>query len=228
MDQLAPKSKTFQDSLYEKAARNQSLVKALFDISYSILISIVVLTTISAFRDQEVFNYFLVKRAIFGRLALVVLLITLTPGILGRFNIQIKAIRIITLFRRRLGILVFLLAFTHASLMFLPKIVKIEPFLIPPPTFQIFGILALTILSFMFLTSNNFSVRRLGPWWKRLHRLVYVALLFILLHTALQRTSIWSISAGVFFALEISSLIYAYLKGGSFNNPTLKQTPKTP
>lgn len=224
MDQPAPKPKTFQDSLYEAAARNQSLIKTLLDVLYCILIAIVISSVFSAFRGQEIFNYFVVKRVLFGRLALIVLLIVLTPGILGRFNIQFKVTRIITLFRRRLGILVFLLAFTHASLMYLPRFVQIEPWVIPPPTFQIMGTLAATILFFMFLTSNNFSVKKLGPWWKRLHRLVYVVLLLILLHTALQRTSIWSILAGIFFVLEASSLAYAYFRGGSFNNPEIKKT----
>jgi len=222
MDPQQARPKTFQDILYESAARNRPFVLIFTNVLYLILLGIIVFSTASAYGDQKLFNFFEVNRAWFGRAALLVLLTVITPGILGRFDIQIKLSRIITLYRRRLGILVFLLTFTHGHLVSLPKLVGLEPFKFPYPLFQMFGLYALTILFLMFVTSNNFSVRRLGKWWKRLHRVVYVALLFILLHTALQRTSIWSILAGVFFLLEVTSLAYAYTKGRSFDNPKLK------
>jgi len=218
------KQKTWQDSLYEQAARNKPAVLFLTNLLYVLLLAVIVITGYSISSDQEIYNYYALKRAWFGRAALLVILVVITPGILGRFNIQIKISRVITLYRRRLGILVFMLAFTHAHLISLPKLAGIEPFVIPPPLFQSFGLSALLILSIMFLTSNNFSVRRLGKWWKYVHRLVYIALLLILLHTSLQRVSIWSILAVVFFVLEIISLVFAYIKGGSFNNPELKKT----
>ena len=216
------KPKTWQDTLYEGAARNKPFLLIFTNILYLMLIGIIVFSTVSAYGDQKLFNFFEVNRAWFGRAALLVLLVVITPGILGRFNIQIKLTRIITLYRRRLGILVFSLAFTHYHLISLPRLTGFEPLKFPYPLFQMFGFYALAILFFMFITSNNFSVRRLGKWWKRLHRVVYMALLFILLHTALQRTSIWSILAGVFLVLEVTSLAYAYIKGRSFNNPKLK------
>lgn len=228
MEKFRARQKTFQDTLYEGAARSKPLVIFFTNTFYLLLLGIILLTTYSAYTDQKIFNFFIVNRAWFGRLALLFLLIVITPGILGRFNIQIKATRAITLYRRRLGILVFLIAFTHYHLVSLPKLVGLEPFQFPFPLFQMFGFYALVILFLMFVTSNNLSVKRLGKWWKRFHRLVYIALLFILLHTALQRTSIWSILAGIFFVLEIISLAYAYLKGGSFDNPSLKQNPKAP
>jgi DMSO/TMAO reductase YedYZ heme-binding membrane subunit len=64
----------------------------------------------------------------------------------------------------------------------------------------------------MFLTSNNLSVKRLGKWWKRLHRVVYIVVWLLVLHTGLQRISVWTYFIGVFAVLEIGSLIYNYLK----------------
>ena len=226
MDQDSEKQvvqKNWQDKAYLSAARNKSTVLLITNVLYIALIGIIIATTYSIYNDQEFYNFFAKNRAWFGRIGLLVLLIVITPGILGRFNIQIKVTRIITLYRRRLGILVFLLGFTHAHIVSLPKVAGTEPNILP--LFQRIGITALMILFVMFLTSNNFSVRKLGKWWKRIHRLIYVVVLLILIHTLMQRVSIWSVLAGIFFVLEISSLAYAFIKGGGFNNPALK-TPK--
>ena len=224
MDQESEKhavQKNWQDAAYISSAKNKSSFLLVTNIIYLLLIGIIIGTTYSIYNNQEFYNSFAINRAWFGRISLLVLLIVITPGILGRFNIQIRISRILTLYRRRLGILVFLLGFTHYHIISLPKLVGTEPNVLPP--FQIFGLTALVILFVMFLTSNNFSQRRLGKWWKRLHRLIYVVVLLILIHTLMQRVSIWSILAGIFFVLEISSLAYAYIKGGGFNNPALKK-----
>jgi len=214
--------KTWQDRAFSWAAVNKPLVLLVTNIMYLVLIGIILATTYSIYKDQEIYNFFAVNRAWFGRLALLVLLIVITPGIIGRFGIDIKISRIVTLYRRRLGILVFLLAFTHFHIISLPRQAGIESLTIP--LFQAFGIATLLLITLLFLTSNNFSVKRLGSWWKRLHRFVYVILLLILFHTALQRISIWSILAGIFFTMELVSFAYAYIKGGSFFN---KPQPKS-
>lgn len=145
----------------------------------------------------------------FGKAALTLLGIVVLPGILGRFDIQIPITRVITLFRRQLGILTFLLAFTHYQhVRFAPKGLKFDLAL-----FEVFGILALSLMALLFLTSNNLSVAKMGKWWKRLHRLIYVILWLVVLHTALQ-SSKWTALIGVFAALEIISLGYSYLKKG--------------
>jgi len=224
MDQDSEKhvvQKNWQDAAYLLAARKKPAVLLITNVLYIALIGIIIAATYSINNDQEFYNFFAEKRAWFGRISLLVLLVVITPGIIGRFNIQIKVSRILTLYRRRLGILVFMLAFTHFHIIGLPKMAGIEPNILP--LFQRMGLIALMILLVLFLTSNNFSERRLGRWWKRLHRLIYVVVLLILLHTLMQRVSIWSILAGIFFVLEIISLAYAYLKGGGFGNPALKR-----
>jgi methionine sulfoxide reductase heme-binding subunit len=47
------------------------------------------------------------------------------------------------------------------------------------------GLTAISILALMALTSNKWAMRLMKKWWKRLHRLVYVAALLVVLHTIL-------------------------------------------
>lgn len=54
------------------------------------------------------------------------------------------------------------------------------------------GFLAWIILFFLAITSNDYSVRRLGRRWKILHRLVYPALLLAICHVIWQVRSDWS------------------------------------
>jgi len=50
--------------------------------------------------------------------------------------------------------------------------------------------------------------KKLGKWWKRLHRLTYLAMFGIFGHVALQ-TSKWAVVIGVFVLLEaISWFVY--------------------
>ena len=49
--------------------------------------------------------------------------------------------------------------------------------------FTILGAVAFLILTAMAITSNNASARILGRNWKRLHYLIYVALILIIIHS---------------------------------------------
>lgn len=144
-----------------------------------------------------------------GRIALILLAIVALPGILGRFRIEIPITRVITLFRRQLGITTFLIAYGHYSFVRgIAYIAKIIPFKLPLPIFEAVALWAFMILFVMFLTSNSFSVKKMGKWWKRLHRFVYVAMWLLVLHTILQRISIWSVLIFIFALLEAASWIY--------------------
>jgi len=164
----------------------------------------------------------------FGRAAITLLGIVVLPGILGRFGIEIKITRLITVFRRQLGILVFVLAFSHYHLVRgMPKIIGLFP-LFSFAVFEYFGIAALTLLFFMFLTSNNWSVKKLGKKWKILHRVVYVVLWLLVLHTALQRISIWSLWIFAFAVLEVSSLAYGFFRNSKTQKTDTSQSkPKS-
>ena len=177
------------------------------------IILYVILGTFSIITDNNFALNFALLGKKFGQLSLLLLGLVVTPGILGRFGIEIKLTRIITLFRRQLGITVFLLAFTHYHFVRgLPRLQGVIPFKLPLPLFETVGMLALFILFLLFLTSNNFSKKKLGKWWKILHRFVYLAIWSLVFHTGLQRISIWTFFIFTFAVLEILSFVYSWSK----------------
>lgn len=62
--------------------------------------------------------------------------------------------------------------------------------------YLIFGMLAFVILILLAVTSNRFSIRRLGRNWLRLHKLIYVAAVLACLHWlwALKLWTSWPLS----------------------------------
>jgi len=147
-----------------------------------------------------------------GQIAIVTYTLTTIPGIARRFGKFYKPVSILMIFRRYIGITTFMLAFIHASIERLFWFLKGQMGLIPDETFQIAGFCALIILLSLFLTSNDWSVKRLGKWWDRLHKLTYVAAWLIFAHVALQRLSVWSVLAGVTCIAVLVSHIYAARK----------------
>jgi sulfoxide reductase heme-binding subunit YedZ len=137
----------------------------------------------------------------FGRAALMVYMLTLVPGICRRLRVRHRVISLLTLYRRQLGIAMYILALLHAALF--------VQFTLAIPTFKLFGLLALITLTPLFLTANTYAVRKLKYNWKRLHQLTYVALGFIVLHTALNRWSSFAGAALVTLALLCTSFVVA-------------------
>lgn len=201
----------WQVKVYKSIASKPVFVKRIFLFIY-ILILIFLGFAIYVISTGSTLEALIYQTGVWaGRTAISILAFVVLPGILGRFRIEIPITRIITAYRRQFGILVFLLAFSHASIVrMIPKLLGILP-IFPLILFETFGLLALSILSFMFLTSNNFSVKKLGKNWKRLHRFIYVVLWLLALHTGLQRISIWSALIFSFASLEIISLIYDFM-----------------
>jgi DMSO/TMAO reductase YedYZ heme-binding membrane subunit len=71
----------------------------------------------------------------------------------------------------------------------------------------------------MFLTSNDLSKKAMGKLWKKLHRFVYLVLWLLVLHTALQRISIWTFLIAFVAILEIASWVYHLSKKSSPSSP---------
>jgi sulfoxide reductase heme-binding subunit YedZ len=68
------------------------------------------------------------------------------------------------------------------------------------------------IMLFLSLTSNNLSVKILGPiYWKRLHQLVYLVSLGAVTHFLLL-TKAWQIEPMIYFIILIGLLGYRALK----------------
>ena len=166
--------------------------------------------------DAMVFWYELGRRL--GQVALFLYLITLIPGILTRLQFQPLIGAMLMPFRRHFGILMFLAALLHSGLTttLLAMVTGQIPVLMQP---HLMGVIALLILLPLWLTSNDTSQQKLGKGWKMLHRLTYLALLFIFLHVSAMRTS-WMILTGSVLLLEVASWIKVWLKQRSAQPPT--------
>ena len=116
-----------------------------------------------------------------GQGALILLLVTLSMTPLQRLTDWGGWIAV----RRQLGLWCFTYALLHLSAyaVFLLG-ADIEQLLIDlrKRPYIIVGALTFTGLTVLAVTSNRFSIRRLGARWKRLHRLIYVILLLALVH----------------------------------------------
>lgn len=200
---------SLQETIFQVASKEKLTIYRLFLVVYAIILTALVWGSVAIIRNIPSSLWFYGMGVWFGRAAVAILAFSLIPGILGRLNIQIKVTRVITFYRRQLGITTFLLSVTHGML--LRNVARFALGWYPlsrAPIFEFFGTLGLSLLFLLFITSNDTSVRRLGPWWKRLHKLVYAIVLLILFHTVLQRISIWSVMIGVVAILEVVSLLW--------------------
>ncbi|MCZ4089559.1 protein-methionine-sulfoxide reductase heme-binding subunit MsrQ [Sinorhizobium psoraleae] len=91
-------------------------------------------------------------------------------------------------YRRALGLLAFYYVLMHfLAYMVLDQTLRIQPIIadIARRPFITIGMAALAMLLPLALTSNNWSIRRLGPRWNKLHRLAYVIAAAGALHFAM-------------------------------------------
>ena len=106
--------------------------------------------------------------------------------------------------RRYFGVAAFAYALPHlvAYLWKLASVAKIIEEGMQPGMWT--GWIALIIFLALAVTSNNFSTRKLGPRWKTLHRLVYLAAILTFVHWLLVAFNPTSglVHAGVLIALE--------------------------
>jgi len=127
-----------------------------------------------------------------GTLAFGSYVLTLLPGMIKRlkYAVLMPIMSILLPFRRQFGVLMFITAFVHQYFTTtLPYLVLIDfnfsKFTPQLLTHQIVGFLAWWLLLPLWLTSNDLAVKKLGKWWKRIHRLTYVAIFLIMAHVAL-------------------------------------------
>jgi sulfoxide reductase heme-binding subunit YedZ len=70
-----------------------------------------------------------------------------------------------------------------------------------------FGMAGLVMLLALAVTSNNFSIKRLGKKWIWLHRLVYIIAACGALHFALS-TKVLSLEQYIYIGLLIAMILY--------------------
>lgn len=198
--------------LFAVCVKNRSRIIFVFKILYLLLLTFLFIGGWSIYtNDANAFNYYQLA-LVAARTAIIVYILTTIPGITKRFGLSHRLIQIIMLFRRYLGITVFLLVLIHfwfvrGIALFFQKVV-----ILPRPLFETFGMLSYMLLFFMFVTSNDFSVKRLGIWWYYIHKVTFVIVWLIFLHVALQRFSIWTVLIGLTALFQVTSHLYSFIK----------------
>lgn len=123
-----------------------------------------------------------------GEFALYCLLLNLLIGVLISFSFKFpKYLRFLVTNRRYLGVTTFVYLIFHVLLYFTMESFESQAYTqLFTKLYLIFALIAWLILLVLAVTSNNFSVRKLGgKRWKNLHRLVYVACILITAHVLL-------------------------------------------
>lgn len=149
---------------------------------------------------------------LFGKLSVYAFLLTTFPGILGRFKLRHPLITLGMMFRRETGIASFFLSVNHVLLAFVIPAITFHLSLFDLLTFEIFGLGALLLLTILYTTSNDFMIKKLGVWWKRLHRTVYLIYWLIFAHIILQGVTTTGILVGIAGTMEIISVVYRQLR----------------
>lgn len=151
-----------------------------------------------------------------GEFAIIMLWIVSLAGILKRFQVKglLQDLQIILMkSRRRIGITMFTLGLIHAS--WVRIFLYIQLHYIPTQlsdfnVFELCGILGLTLLFPLFITSNSYSVRILKKNWNRIHYLIYGTMWLIAIHVSLQGELKWAIPTYIIAILQILSRINEY------------------
>lgn len=146
-----------------------------------------------------------------GKVAILLYCFTLIPGIARRFVIKNKLISILMIYRRYIGLAMFFTVLMHFWFMRgVDWFFRGIPF--APALFELFGITGGIILLCMAVTSNDWSTKRLGVWWGRIHSITYVLVWIIFLHVALQTLNEWAVLLGLTGTAVIISRLYSRLK----------------
>jgi len=143
-----------------------------------------------------------------GDLALQLLIVTLAITPLGLWFPRRAPVRWLKSRRRHLGVASFAYCLLH-TLIYVERRPDLDYILEQAQTIAMWtGWLALVFMAILALTSNNYSVRRLGRVWKRIHRLAYAAAALTLLHWILSAfdPATAYVYLGVLVAIELARL----------------------
>ena len=129
----------------------------------------------------------------FGLIALRLLAANLIWGALIALDLMPKASRRYVYLRRHLGVVTFVYVLGHFAFYYLKEgDLAVATTQLFTKTYLIVGLVALSILLVLTVTSADWAVRRMRARWKTLHRAVYVALALSVLHFALIEKKDWT------------------------------------
>jgi sulfoxide reductase heme-binding subunit YedZ len=131
-------------------------------------------SSLAAIRLQEIYAW----------IALSLLLISVSIGPAYKTFTKIPGKSLLFDARRMLGVSAAWFASLHVLISYFDQFGGANPFKLPDAYKLAFavGLIALLVLLAMTATSFNAAFRKLGIWWFRIHRLVYLAILLILFH----------------------------------------------
>ncbi len=194
-------------SLYLFLAKHQKIVKQIFFYGYVAMVLIYIAGLWIYPNYPSVRPFFGELGSKFGEISIILLLASMTPGILKRLGVFRQIESLLLIFRRQIGITAFFTAMLHSGFISLIKEISTGKDIIPTLfVYNQTGFAAISIFFLLWLLSNDFSMRTLGSVWKLLQRLTYVAALAIMFHVFDAQSS-WWMAVGVYLVLEAISWI---------------------
>lgn len=150
--------------------------------------------------------YYPLVGSLFGEIAVLLYILSLVPGIALRLGVNHSTFNVIRIYRRHIGISMYLFAFSHMTLKRSPSFIVDFSTM---PTYELMGTIALFIFMLLFLTSNNLSQKLLGVGWIYLQKLTYVGMFFVLLHLSVNYVSKWGMLMWLVIIAELFSFYIA-------------------
>jgi methionine sulfoxide reductase heme-binding subunit len=157
-------------------------------------------------------------------LRLLILTLALTP--LKQLTGKVQFIR----FRRMAGLFVYFYALVHFTIWFVADhsldFVSMYQDIIKRP-YITFGFFAFLLLTPLAITSNQWSMRKLGKRWKTLHKLVYPILILAVLHfiwlvkADFLEPIIYAVVAAILLGFRIKPLKNNFLQRLQFNQSSV-------
>ena len=117
-------------------------------------------------------------------------------------------------FRRAFGLMSFFYIILHFSTWLLLDMqlrwVEIAESLTRKP-FIVFGMMGFLLLIPLAATSNNYSMKRLGKYWQKLHKLIYVAIILVGIHYLMMEKTLQN-DAIITFIIIIALISLRFFK----------------
>lgn len=149
-----------------------------------------------------------------GEISLYFLLLNLFIGIFIALKFRFPQwIRFLLMHRRFLGVVTFIYLIFHLILYLLIEGLELQAFTqMYTKTYLIFASLAWLIILVLTLTSNNFSMKRLGSKrWKKIHKTIYLASALVTVHVLLiEKADL--VKYGLLFSLLWIAQSYRYFR----------------
>ena len=114
-------------------------------------------------------------------------------------------------FRRAIGLACFFFVVTHLltwAVLDVQTLDRVWADILKRPYITV-GMVGFVILLPLAITSNNWSVRKLGPLWRKLHKTVYVAAILGAVHNVMLVKG-WQIRPLIFLAIIVALIALRY------------------